>query len=519
MVLTTAFACGDDEDDGGTAGRGGGGGRGGTAGSGGTAGNAGTAGSDAGPDGDSGTPAQWAAGRKGEPLSPTNDDRLWIPVWDSNTTFYVVGYEDIGNTGDKQIAIAKYNTSGQRDATFDIKRHNHSTFAGLPDNPSTPATDPTPSVEQARDAVIQNGKLVVLASAENPTTPANHEIVVLRLDNTGALDTSFGPANTGKIVIDLGDSPNDAPWSLDVDSQGRLLVFASGRTSRTAPVAGDAGADAGAGPRLTDSDRYVIRLTEDGDYDTSFGGGDGIFTVDTPGSGTNTLGLNDNQRHGFVFGNCGGDAGAGCSIVSSGYTQVGGRNQIVLFKLNGDGTPDTSFSNDGIVRFGPPSGMAEAYGVARQQDGSLVTIGYGQLDQETQSANLDAISYRITPAGAVDATWGTGGVVSYDIAQAEDRGRYVLALPDDRIVLIGAGTATPGNKDAMLVLLSKDGQPATYFGPEGRQLFSYDKANEEFYGAALSPDGKFIAAVGYAAEPGTGVTNGNSTVLVQPVGE
>jgi uncharacterized delta-60 repeat protein len=494
------------------------------AGSAGNAGNAGSAGNDAGPDADSGTPAQWQEAIKGAPLSTTADDRLWTPVFDSNNSFYVVGYMDSATPGDKQIAIAKYNTQAQQDATWGVKTYNHSTFPGIPDNPGTTANDPVPSVEQGRDAVIQNGKLVVLAAAENPSNPANHEIVLLRFDTTGAtagsLDMTFGPSNTGKVVIDLGDTPNDAPWSLDVDAQGRLLVFAAGRTSRTAPGAGDAGADAGAGPRLTDSDRYVIRLTEDGDYDTSFGGGDGIFTVDLPGSGMTTLGLNDNQRHGFVLraNNCdAGDAGAGCPIISSGYTNVGGRNQIALIKLNGNGTPDTSFSGDGIFRFGPPSGMAEAYGVAWQTDGSFVTIGYGQIDQETPGGNLDAVSYRVTPSGAIDSRWGDNGLVAIDVAQAEDRGRYVLALPDDRILLIGAGTATAGNKDAMLVLLSKDGEPAPYFGPQGRQLHSFNAANEEFYGGALSPDGKWVAVVGYAS--GSGVPNGNSTLAVLPVGE
>ncbi|HMJ11744.1 MAG TPA: hypothetical protein VK524_10050, partial [Polyangiaceae bacterium] len=500
-----------------------------TSGSGGAAGTGGSAGTEAGAGTggtggtEGGSPTNWAQGTKGDPLSTTEDDRMWTPVFDGNNSFYVVGYQDVGGNGDKQIAIAKYSTAGQRDATFGIKYHNHSTFAGLPDNPSTPASDPVASVEQGRDAVIQNGKLVVLAAAEDPTDATNHVMVVLRFTATGTLDTTFGPANTGKVELDLGDTPNDAPWGLDIDAQGRLLVFTAGRTRRTTPVVGDAGAgDAGAGARLTDSDRYVIRLTEDGAYDTGFGPGhDGIFSVDLPSSGTNTLGLNDSQRHGFVLrsSNCdGADAGAGCPIISAGYTNVGGRNQVALIKLNGDGTADTSFSGDGIFRFGPPSGMAEAYGVAMQQNGSFVTIGYGQVDLETPGGNLDMVSFRVTPAGVLDTSWGAGGLVAYDVAEAEDRGRYVLALPDDRILLIGAGTATPSDKDAMLVLLSKDGQPASYFGPDGRQLYSYGAPNEEFYGAALSPDGKWVAAVGYAAAGGT-LTNGNSTVLVLPVGE
>jgi uncharacterized delta-60 repeat protein len=534
VVVTAASlaGCGDDDEPGGTgatggqagsSGRGGSTGRGGSAGASGSAGSAGTAGSagsggsagvDAGTGGTAGTAGTgggdagdggpityWGDGTKGTPISATADDRLWGVAFHNNT-IYAVGYVD--DAGNKKMVVAKYNTNAELDTTWGTNQGltyvDASPYAGSVDD----AGPPDPSIEEARDVVVQSdGKIVVVGRAEDPSVTAPtrttaSDLVFFRLTTTGQLDTTFG--TQGKTVVSLGNTPDDQVWGLDIDAQNRVYAFASGQTSDTT---------------RTDADRYVVRLTDGGVLDTTFAT-TGKATFDVPqgsltGTAPVTLKLNDNQRHGFVLSNG--------SVISSGYTNVAGRNQVVLAKFTTAGVLDTTFSGDGIVRLAPfPLGMAEAYGVAFQTDGKLVTTGYGRVDLDsTTRDDVDLVSFRVNAAGDFDSTWGVGGSFVYDIINEEERGRYVFALSDDRIMMVGAGRATPTNKDAMLLLLDKNGAPVPNFSQTKHKLYEFDGENDEFYAAAMSGDKKLIAAVGYAT--GGSLTNGNSTLVVLPVGE
>lgn len=543
LALGATVACGDDEGDGGTGGTGGtgatggssgdggssasggsagddgsGGSTGGAAGSAGSAGAAGSAGSAgaagaAGSAGAAGGPAAWDLGTMGAALSEDDDDRLWGVTFDEDNNFYVVGYVDDG--GNRQMVVAKYNTDAELDGDFGtdgLTIVDLSSYAGTPDDEMTEDVDEEDtSVEEARDVVLQeDGKIVVVGRVEDPTDAAPTsatpvDVVLFRLNADGTLDDSFGDpafagtAQEGLAILNFGDLPEDQVWSLDIDSDGRLYVFGSGQTS-----------DA----ERTDQDRYAARLTADGVLDDTFGDG-GFATFDVPqnslsGDDPVTLGLNDNQRHGFAL--------SGGGAISAGYTNVAGRNAIVLAQFTDAGLLDPAFSGDGIVRLSPfPSGMAEAYGVAIQSDGSYVTTGYGRVDLEsTERSDVDLVSVRVTPEGELDPSWGVDGVFVFDSAMAEDRGRYVFALSDDRIMMVGATTVTGDNKDAMLLLLEKDGSISQSFNGGGPLMYEFD-GRDEFYSAALSPDGSFIAAVGYAS--GGSLTNGNATLVVLPVGD
>jgi uncharacterized delta-60 repeat protein len=264
----------------------------------------------------------------------------------------------------------------------------------------------------------------------------------------------------------------------------------------------------------TDQDRYVYRLNADGTLDTNFGTS-GFFTFDTPSSATTTLALPDNVRRGAVLSNG--------NVIVSGYTNVAGRNQIVLARTTSAGVFDTTFSGDGVVRLAPfPLGMAEAYGIGVQSDGSIVTTGYGNVDVErgTTSSFLDMVSFRVRADGTVDSTWAGSGGLALDVNAGEDRGRAILALPDDRILIAGAGTRTAADKDSMLVLLDEDGLPAEDFNMDGTGLKLYTtfgSTGDEFFSLAQTPGtstNRIVAAAGYAPTVGGG--NGNLVIIPVP---
>ena len=50
------------------------------------------------------------------------------------------------------------------------------------------------------------------------------------------------------------------------------------------------------------------------------------------------------------------------------------------------------------------------------------------------------VSLRFTPDGALDPTWGTDGAVLLDLIGENDRGRNMVVLPDNRVLIVGTAT-------------------------------------------------------------------------------
>jgi uncharacterized delta-60 repeat protein len=480
---------------------------------GGMGGDAGDAGSDpGGMGGEGGDPINyWTNGVTANGVDATVDDRFHGVAVDASNNVYATGY--LGNgvvtTGtSRQVVVAKYGSNAQLVASFGnqgLALADLSTYMGLPDDPATTTTDdPDPSQEQGRDVALQSdGKIVVVGTVErnvaspDRTTPI--DLFVIRFDAMGVRDAGFNGSTGIQVLNPNGNSTNPTAYGVSIDATNRIYVHAHGTATHAT---------------RTDQDRYVYRLNADGTLDTNFGTG-GFFTFDTPNTATTTLALSDNVRRGAVLPNG--------NVIISGYTNVAGRNQIVLARTTSAGVLDTTFSVDGVVRLAPfPLGMAECYGVGVQSDGSLVTTGYGNVDVErgTTANFLDMVSFRVRADGTADSTWGGNGAIALDLNAGEERGRAVMALPDDRIVIAGAGTRTAADKDSMLVLLDKDGLAAEDFNMDGTGVKLYGtfgSTGDEFHSLAQTPGtigARVIAAAGYAPTVGGG--NGNLVIIPVP---
>jgi uncharacterized delta-60 repeat protein len=310
------------------------------------------------------------------------------------------------------------------------------------------------------------------------------------------VDPSFGEDGVQQLDLSLNvGNIGDAVWSIDRDAQNRLLVF---------------GATRGTGTRV-DSDRVVIRLSANGMVDTTFAT-EGIATLDIAH-------LNENARNGQVL--------PDGKILAAGYTAwptgVGTQtaNQPVLLRLNSDGTPDATFGVDGVVTENPfvsaaplttPWGFVEAYAARPQSTGAYVTTGYGRPGG---TGTLDMISLRFTLEGVLDPTWGTAGVVQFDIASDNERGRNLVVLPDDRVVVVGLTTPVSPSTDALVVLLTANGAVDLSFNGTGWRSYDFGGSDEQFFGAARAPSGNWVAAVGYTSNGGEG--DEDATLLILPL--
>jgi uncharacterized delta-60 repeat protein len=319
------------------------------------------------------------------------------------------------------------------------------------------------------------------AGETGPAPAVDTDLVLARFLADGKPDPTFG--TNGVARIDLGPglgTTRDSLWNVARDAQDRLLLF---------------GAKKADGTRV-DSDRVIVRLTANGMLDETFAT-KGVFTV-------NIANLSDSARAGTVQ--------ADGKIVSAGYTSqpsgVGTQsvNKIVLVRLNADGTPDNTFGVMGIVNSAPlmssdpttiPWGFSEAYGMAIQSNGNYVTAGYGR-SFDSPGTTVNMLSFRYSPAGKLDSTWNNNtGLVQLDIAGDNDRGRAVVALPGDRILIAGSHGPMPMVVKPMVVILTAGGVLDTTFDTDGYKLYDFERADSAFYGAATA--GTTAAVVGYRA--------------------
>jgi uncharacterized delta-60 repeat protein len=343
-----------------------------------------------------------------------------------------------------------------------------------------------------------------------PTAPAPNVVyAAVRFNADGTLDTTFGTGGIARVALGAGANALQDPaiWGLAKDGTDNLYLFGQKRHETR-----------------TDNERAVAKLTTNGALDASFGTG-GFFTFGLQA-------LSDSARGGVVQ--------ADGKIVSAGYTAqptgVGTQsvNRIMLARALPTGMIDTSFGVGGVVNSAPfmPStpdalwGMAEAYGVAVQTNGSYVTTGYGwraPAPPPATSTPVDVVSFRYGADGKRDLTWGgtTDGtvVLSLNVEGGNDRGRNVLTLADDRVVIVGTGTVSisgnTGTEDALVVMLTPTGAYDTTFGTGGYKLFDFMAVDEEFYGVARSPNNSWVAAVGYRA--GVVGQDDDATVLLEPL--
>jgi uncharacterized delta-60 repeat protein len=313
---------------------------------------------------------------------------------------------------------------------------------------------------------------------------------------TGAVEVVFGWPNARNDGFpNVSSAPQDTAWDLKLDNSGGQEKLV---------VAGHGSAPEGSG--RTDVDRYVARLmASDGKPDPAFNGGK-PFTY--------------HSAQNFAEGGRRLIVEPDGSILSSGYSTLGNlKNNVVLIRLDPNGKPDAGFGGfvsptssaaavgltpaPGIAVFNPfvgDGGFAECYATVKLSDGSYVTTGYGAATGDGTASKLgfkttqgpDIVSFRVA-GKALDTKWGQGGNVAIQSEgagkpTAEDRGRLLVALPKDRTLHVGLYGGIPA-----AVVLDAQGKLDTTVSGDGIIELPGTKVTTQFFGAAVSADGKRVA--------------------------
>jgi uncharacterized delta-60 repeat protein len=200
------------------------------------------------------------------------------------------------------------------------------------------------------------------------------DAAVVRYLPSGAMDTSFG--GTGKVLVDF--TPEYPAGNRSADFASDVTLQADGRVV----FVGDSNVELNPGIR-----GLIGRLNPDGTLDASFGGNGRV--VVTAGSSSTDVAFSAVaiQPDGKIV--------AWSPLSGNGYVNT-------LARVNGDGSLDTTFSDDGIATFewaGGPQREFDYGGVAVQPDGKIVVVG-GHYSYATNQSYFDLA--RLNPDGTLD---------------------------------------------------------------------------------------------------------------------
>ncbi|MGO8985828.1 MAG: hypothetical protein ACLQFM_13680 [Terriglobales bacterium] len=161
----------------------------------------------------------------------------------------------------------------------------------------------------------------------------------------------------------------------------------------------------------------------------------------------------------------------------------------MLFRLNTDGTLDSSFGSGGVAN-APGFGF---FGLAIQSDGSIVTVG-------TESGGFQVV--RFLSNGTLDPSFGNGGLTPFIVVGGPDGGQGAptsgsLVLQSNGDILVVEGSGNP----SLMVRYTSAGQLDSSFGTGGMVNLQYASPTQ----VAVQKNGKILVASGASAILGFGL--------------
>src|SRR5215471_11982559 len=271
----------------------------------------------------------------------------------------------------------------------------------------------------------------------------------------GGLDPGFGDG--GIVITNLTGS--DFSFAIALQPDGKILTAGTSRFGFT-----------------------LVRYNPDGTLDQTFGSSGSVLQYFGP----------YNLAYGLAIQSDG-------KILAAGYEQNGvaaGPGFTVtplVARYNSDGTPDSSFGDQGVAAVN--QGVVEsARAVAIQQDGKIVLAGNRMISPNIMRGPSKFALSRVDSDGRLDQTFGTSGKTTTSFSEV-DFLSTILIQPDGKIIAVGdSGETDSGESEGRSVAIARyntDGSLDREFGTGGRIVTSMPEGAAG-YAAVLQPDGKII---------------------------
>lgn len=296
---------------------------------------------------------------------------------------------------------------------------------------------------------LQDDGMIVAAGYCN--IGSDQYFVLVRYTTAGVLDAAFGAGGIVKTAV----ASDPVAHAVAIQEDGKIVI---------------AGYSYGA---ATGTNVTMARYTSAGVLDASFGvGGIVVTPISDEGDYAHTVLIQDDGK----------------IMIGGGGKTPDEEFFFAVLRYNADGTLDTSFASDGVAAKTMSTYSAEGAAMRVQADGSFVVAGYADVDDVGCFAMT-----RFTAAGELDATFGTGGVVTTPIGEWASANALAIQA-DGRIVL--AGTATVDSDDRFaLARYTSNGILDPSFGTAGTLTTAIGDTSTA-NALAIQADGKAVTAGG-----------------------
>lgn len=343
------------------------------------------------------------------------------------------------NDANQDLLLARYNADGSLDATFG---NNGKVTIDLTIGADEQATAAT---------VLFDGKILVTGGMNNGGTI---DAFILRLNEDGTLDNSFGTGGMGYTVLNAGANSLAFGADVEVDASNNIFVAATAANA------------------MANYDMVVFKLSQGGGLDAGFGTA-GAALIDNAGATDYAYNLALSQSG---------------KIAIVGYTENGDTRGFVA-RLNSTGGMDLTFNATGGYVYDPSADSESIMDVCFDTGDKVIAVG-----MQGAGTNIDGVILRLGDDGVLDNTFGTSGAVISDIGS--DNGVFLRRVEISEHGKIFAAGYVDGLtlRSPYVISLFDDGNADTDFAPGGDAIPEFTIAINGIIGTgmAIQSDGNVV---------------------------
>ncbi len=276
----------------------------------------------------------------------------------------------------------------------------------------------------------------------------------------GSPDRSFN--GTGKVITDFGDPNGAQGFAMAIGPKGRIVVVGS----------------IGGGQSVA-----LARYLPNGRLDPSFA--DGGTLVPDLGTASGTANAVAIDHRGRIV------------IAGAARRTSGGDAGFMIARFHPNGTPDRSFSGDGL-QLTQIGHLAEVRAIAIDAHNRIIAAGYSAATRGY--GNLKLTVARYLPSGRLDASFGHNGIFRGRFGKLPGGAAAGVALDRHGRIVLG-GTAVERKVGAYghytrfaVVRLTSDGHLDRSFGQDGEARTAFGKNSATISAIAIDPRGRIVAA-------------------------
>jgi uncharacterized delta-60 repeat protein len=314
---------------------------------------------------------------------------------DSSNRIVVAGFATINEN--KNFALARYDNSGNLDATFGQNGLVTTDFSGNDDTGNAIAID-------------SSNRIVVAGFA---TINGNANFALARYDNSGNLDATFG--QNGLVSTDFSGN-YDTANAIAIDSSNRIVV------AGFANINGNTNFD-------------LARYDNSGNLDATFGQ-NGLVTTDFSGNydTANAMRIDSSNR-----------------IIVSGSAIINGNTNFALARYDNSGNLDATFGQNGLVTTDFSGNYDTANAIAIDSLGRIIVAGSANIND----VNNFALA-RYDNSGNLDSTFGTNGLVNTNFSGYADSAYEMQIDSLGRIIVAGSASINDSASFALARYIGSD---------------------------------------------------------------